>query len=65
MKWSYIYEFNRVTGKARPFTSRRTSLLLYQLAKNVEIATNVGRGCVTNKGMEGRALHPDGRLLVG
>jgi hypothetical protein len=62
----YIYEFNRVTGKRiRTFTlPANLAITVLSSQKDVEIANNtVGR--VTNKGMEGLALTPDGRLLVG
>jgi len=62
----YVYEFDRRSGqRIRAFTLP-ANLAITQLSpqKDVEIGGNtVGR--VTNKGMEGLALTPDGKLLVG
>ena len=62
----YVYQFNRITGqRIRSFTLP-ANLAITHLSpqKDVEIAANtVGR--VTNKGMEGLAITPDGSMLVG
>jgi hypothetical protein len=62
----YVYAFNRGTGKrvAAFALPANLAITLQSPQKDVEIAGNaVGR--VTNKGMEGLALTPDGKLLVG
>ena len=62
----YVYEFNRETGKrTRSFTlPDNLAINVLSLRKDVEIASNtVGR--TTNKGMEGLAVTPNGKLLVG
>lgn len=62
----YVYEFNRETGeRTRSFTlPDNLAINVLSLRKDVEIASNtVGR--TTNKGMEGLAVTPNGKLLVG
>lgn len=62
----YVHEFNRVTGKRVRSFKLPANLAITTLSpqKDVEIGSNpVGR--VTNKGMEGLAITPDGKLLVG
>ena len=62
----YVYEFNRETGKrTRSFTlPDNLAIDVLSPQKDVEIDNNtVGR--TTNKGMEGLAITPDGKLLVG
>jgi hypothetical protein len=62
----YVYEFNRYTGKrSRVFTLPSKFAVTHLSAMgNDEISGNtVGR--VANKGMEGLAITPDGRTLVG
>jgi hypothetical protein len=62
----YVYAFNRQTGKRIAAYAMPANLAINLLSsqKDVEIAGNaVGR--VTNKGMEGLALTPDGKTLVG
>lgn len=62
----YVYAFNRGTGKRSAAFALPANLAisLQSPQKDVEIAGNaVGR--VTNKGMEGLALTPDGKTLVG
>jgi len=62
----YVYQFDRVTGERVRSFALPDNLAITTLSpqKDVEIAANtVGR--VTNKGMEGLALTPDGRTLVG
>ncbi len=62
----YVYEFDRVSGQRLRAFALPANLAIATLSaqKGVEIASNtVGR--VTNKGMEGLAITPDGRMLVG
>jgi hypothetical protein len=62
----YVYQFNRFTGKRVRSFKLPDNLAITTLSpqKDVEIASNtVGR--VTNKGMEGLAITPDGKMLVG
>jgi hypothetical protein len=62
----YVNEFNRRTGKRIRSLAVPGNLAVTQLSAqgSVEIASNtVGR--VANKGMEGLAITPDGRMLVG
>ncbi len=62
----YVYEFDRATGRRIKAFKLPDNLAITNLSpqKDVEIAGNtVGR--VTNKGMEGLALTPDGKTLVG
>lgn len=62
----YVYEFDRFTGKRLRAFKLPDNLAITKLSaqKSEEIAgNNVGR--VTNKGMEGLAITPDGRTLVG
>jgi hypothetical protein len=62
----YVYQFDRATGKRIKSFALPANLAITTLSpqKSVEIASNtVGR--VTNKGMEGLAITPDGKMLVG
>jgi hypothetical protein len=62
----YVYQFNRFTGQRVRSFKLPDNLAITTLSprKDVEIASNsVGR--VTNKGMEGLAITPDGKTLVG
>jgi hypothetical protein len=62
----YVYEFDRLSGRrVRVFTlSSKFSSPLQSAVGDNEISGNtVGR--VANKGMEGLAITPDGRALVG
>jgi hypothetical protein len=62
----YVHQFNRQTGKrVRSFTlPANLAITTLSSQKSVEIDNNpVGR--VTNKGMEGLAITPDGSMLVG
>jgi len=62
----YVYQFDRLSGRRLRSFALPANLAITTLSpqKDVEIAGNtVGR--VTNKGMEGLALTPDGRTLVG
>jgi hypothetical protein len=62
----YIYQFERETGKrTRAFQLPIEFAINYLSPKvDVEIAGNT-MGRVTNKGMEGLAITPDGKTLVG
>jgi hypothetical protein len=62
----YIHQFDRMTGKRIRSFALPSNLAITNLSsqKDVEIAGNaIGR--VTNKGMEGLAITPDGKTLVG
>jgi hypothetical protein len=62
----YVHQFDRATGKRIRSLVLPANLAITTLSpqKDVEISANsVGR--VTNKGMEGLAITPDGRQLVG
>jgi len=62
----YVHQFHRATGRRIRSFTLPANLAITKLSpqKDVEIASNaVGR--VTNKGMEGLAITPDGRTLVG
>jgi hypothetical protein len=62
----YVYQFDRETGRrVRNFPlPANLAISMLSAQKQVEIDSNtVGR--VTNKGMEGLAITPSGRLLVG
>jgi len=62
----YLYQFSRITGQRIRAFKLPDNLAITKLSaqKDVEINGNtVGR--VTNKGMEGLAITPDGKMLVG
>ena len=62
----YVHQFDRATGKRIKSFKLPDNLAITTLSsqKSVEIDNNsVGR--VTNKGMEGLAITPDGKMLVG
>jgi hypothetical protein len=62
----YVHQFDRMTGKRVKSFALPANLGITNLSsqKDVEINGNaVGR--VTNKGMEGLAITPDGKTLVG
>jgi hypothetical protein len=62
----FVYQFDRLTGKRIRSFKLPDHLAIAKLSpqKDFEINSNsVGR--VTNKGMEGLAITPDGRMLVG
>ena len=62
----YIYQFDRATGQRLQSFELPANLAVSKLSAQgaVEIGTNtVGR--VANKGMEGLAISPDGKTLVG
>ena len=62
----YVYQFDRATGqRIRSFALPANLAIANLNAKgDTEIATNA-TGRVTNKGMEGLAITPDGTMLVG
>src|SRR5215831_519248 len=62
----YVYEFDRSSGRRIRVFELPTNLAITNLSSqvDVEIADNkVGR--IANKGMEGLAITPDGKTLVG
>ena len=62
----FLYEFNRETGERIRAIALPANLAITNLSTQgaVEIAGNI-IGRVTNKGMEGLAITPDGKMLVG
>jgi len=62
----YVYEFNRRTGRrVRSFAiPDNLAVALLSAQGNTEISANTS-GRVANKGMEGLAITPDGKTLVG
>ena len=62
----YIYEFDRLTGRRTRVFTLPAKFAISQLSAvgNLEIGGNTS-GRVTNKGMEGLAITPDGWTLVG
>ena len=63
----YVNQFNRATGeRIKSFALPANLAIANQSAVgNTEIANNTTNGRVTNKGMEGLAITPDGSMLVG
>ena len=62
----YVYQFDRATGQRIQSFQLSTNLDVSNLSPqgNVEISGNTS-GRVANKGMEGLAITPDGKTLVG
>src|SRR5574343_1934277 len=62
----YVYQFNRATGEHMATFSLPSALTAGNLAATgaAEISGNTS-GRVANKGMEGLAITPDGKTLVG
>jgi hypothetical protein len=63
----YLYQFDRATGtrlKAFALPEKFAATKLSAQGDSIEISDNV-RGRVANKGMEGLAITPDGKTLVG
>lgn len=62
----YVYEFDRLTGARTKIYNLPKKFAITNLSAQgaVEIAGNVA-GRVTNKGMEGLAITPDGKTLIG
>lgn len=63
----YIYQFDRATGQRIQSFELPANLGISKLRAQgaLEIADNKATGRVTNKGMEGLAITPDGKTLVG
>ena len=61
----YLYQFDRTTGRRiRTFTlPENLASAIVSPQKSVEKTTTSGR--IPNKGMEGLAITPDGKMLVG
>lgn len=62
----YVYQFDRATGERIKSFGLPTDLAINNLAstETAEISGNTS-GRTTNKGMEGLAITPDGKTLVG
>ena len=62
----YVYQFDRATGQRIKSFALPANLAIANLSArgDTEIAGNTS-GRVTNKGMEGLAITPDGTMLVG
>ncbi|WP_426107566.1 esterase-like activity of phytase family protein [Massilia sp. TSP1-1-2] len=62
----YVYEFHRQTGKRQRVFALPAEFAVNHLSAqgDTEIASNL-MGRVANKGMEGLAITPDGKKLVG
>ncbi len=62
----YVYEFDRDSGERRSFFTlpAKFAVALQSPKGDVEIAGNAS-GRVANKGMEGLAISPDGKTLLG
>jgi hypothetical protein len=62
----YVYRFNRLTGERTAIYTLPNSFAVMHLSANgdAEIANNTS-GRVTNKGMEGLAISPNGTVLFG
>src|SRR5262249_42438698 len=62
----YVYEFDRRTGvRTRAFALPGKFAVAVQSAKGATEISGNASGRVANKGMEGLAITPDGRHLVG
>jgi len=62
----YVYEFNRETGRRmRVFTLPTELDADYLSANGASEITNNTSGRVANKGMEGLAITPDNKMLIG
>ncbi len=63
----YIYQFDRATGqRIRSIDVPAKFLIANPNADvNTEIANNTAQGRITNRGMEGLAISPDGKTLFG
>jgi hypothetical protein len=62
-----VYQFDRATGQRINSFALPASFGINNLSAQgaVEISNNASSGRVTNKGMEGLAITPDGKQLVG
>lgn len=63
----YVYQFDRASGQRTRVFELPSSFAINNLSSQgaVEIANNTSSGRITNKGMEGLAITPDGKTLVG
>ncbi|MDL2356303.1 MAG: esterase-like activity of phytase family protein [Pseudomonadota bacterium] len=63
----YIYQFDRATGQRIASFALPANLGIGKLRAQgaLEISDNLAGGRVSNKGMEGLAITPDGKTLVG
>lgn len=63
----YVYQFDRASGqRIRAFALPDTFAISNLSASGAtEIANNTANGRITNKGMEGLAITPDGKSLIG
>ncbi|RQO58727.1 pyruvate-binding protein [Paucibacter sp. KBW04] len=63
----YVYQFDRASGQRTRVFELPASFAINNLSAQgaVEIASNASSGRITNKGMEGLAITPDGKTLVG
>jgi hypothetical protein len=62
----YVYEFDRASGKRiRSFKLPDNLAITHLFPKKDDEINNNTVGRVTNKGMEGLAITPDGKMLVG
>jgi hypothetical protein len=64
----YVYEFNRGTGKRIKSFALPSNLAITHLSPQGDAEINFNNnpvGRIANKGMEGLAITPDGKMLVG
>jgi hypothetical protein len=63
----YVYQFDRASGQRTRTFALPDTFAISQLSASgaAEIANNTANGRITNKGMEGLAITPDGKFLVG
>ncbi|CAN5479660.1 esterase-like activity of phytase family protein [soil metagenome] len=63
----YVYQFDRATGARIKSFALPSNLGIATLSSTgaTEISANTSSGRITNKGMEGLAITPDGKTLVG
>jgi hypothetical protein len=63
----YVYQFDRATGERTRTFNLPANLAVSNLnaVGATEISSNTASGRITNKGMEGLAISPDGTKLIG
>jgi hypothetical protein len=63
----YVYQFDRASGQRTRTFALPDTFAISALSSSgaAEIANNTANGRITNKGMEGLAITPDGKFLVG
>ncbi|MEO6277956.1 esterase-like activity of phytase family protein [Roseateles sp.] len=61
----YVYQFNRTTGQRTRSFSLPNSFAISNLSASKDVEFKNSSGRVTNKGMEGLAISPDGKTLFG